>query len=71
MVGLTGLGQPLFHLGLVRKDGHLHLVHDGPKVGMEARIKDLAKVLQLEAFLGRRLADPDPGDVALADVLDA
>src|SRR3990172_3754696 len=38
---------------------------------MEACMQDLAEVFDVEALLGRRVADPDPGDIALANVLDA
>ena len=54
----------------VGDDRHLNLVDDAPEVGMEAGVQDVAEVLQVEALVGRPLADADPGDVALADVLD-
>ena len=38
---------------------------------MEARDEDFAKVLEVKALVGRVIADADPGNVALADVLDA
>ncbi len=52
-------------------DSDIHLVHDGAKVSMEAGNQDLAKVLEVKALVVRAFADADPGDVTLADVLDA
>ena len=50
---------------------HLHLVDDVAEDLVDAGVEDLAEVLQAEALGEGRLADADPGDVALADVLDA
>ncbi len=71
LICFAGAGQPFLHLGLVGVDRHLHLVHDGAEIGMEARVQDLAKVLELEALFRGGLAQANPGDVALTDVLDA
>jgi len=51
--------------------GHLDLVDDFLKVLVELGVQHHADVLQGKALLDGRLAQPDPGDVALADVHDA
>jgi hypothetical protein len=37
---------------------------------MQTGMDDLAEVLQVKAFLCSTLCDPDPNDIALADVLN-
>jgi len=71
VISLTGYGQPFLQRLRIGVDRHLHLVHDRAEVGVEARVQNLAEVLHVEALVGGGLGDADPGDVALADVLDA
>ncbi|MEJ2561680.1 MAG: hypothetical protein P8Z42_03225 [Anaerolineales bacterium] len=66
-----GLFQPFgvqFGFG---DDGDFDLVDDRSEIIVVAGVQDVAEVLQIEAFFGGRLADADPGNVALTDVLDA
>ncbi len=79
-VGQTLVAELVCHAGFfqpfgvqvgVGDDLDLHLVHDSAKIGVEAGIEDLAKVLEVESLFVSHFADPDPGDVTLTDVLYA
>ena len=70
VVGHARLLQPLGVQFGIGDDLHLYLVHDSAKVGVEAGVEDVAKVMQIEALLNRRLADADPRDVTLTHVLE-
>ena len=50
---------------------HLHLVDDVAEHRVDAGVDELAEMLQAKALRVGGLAHPDPGDVALAVVLDA
>src|SRR5664280_1977272 len=70
-VGDARLLDERVHLGLVGGEVDLHLVDDVAEHLVDARVDDLAEVLQAEALGEGALAHPRPGDVALAVVLDA
>ena len=55
----------------IREDLHLDLVDDAAEIGVEAGVQDVAEMLEVESLLNGILADANPCDVALADVLDA
>ncbi len=71
IIRLAGLGQPFLHLFRIGVDGHLHLIHDGAEIVLEAGMQNLAEVFQVETFFGGAVRDADPGDIALSDMLDA
>ncbi len=71
VVSHAGLLQPLSVQLRLGDDGDLYFVHDGFEVGVEAGVEDFAEMFQVKTFFGRSLAETNPGDVALADVLDA
>ena len=70
IVGGAGRSQPVLNLLRIGVDRHLHLVHNRPKIGVEARVQNLAEVLQTEAFVGGSFGDAYPGNIALPDVLN-
>jgi hypothetical protein len=71
VVGFARFFQPFgvqFWVGVNR---HLDLIDNRAEVFVEAGVQDFAEVLQVEAFVGGGVRNADPGDIALADVLDA
>ena len=71
VIRLPRLLQPGIHLGRFGVNGDLHLVHNGAKVGVEAGVQNLAKVFQIKAFVGGAVGNTNPGNIPLANVLDA
>ncbi len=64
------LGQ-IIHILFLGVKGDLNLIDDFLKILVELGVQHRADIFQGKAFFNGRFADPDPGDIALADMHDA
>ena len=71
LIGLTGPLKPGTRRLGICVDRYLDLVNNGAKIGVETRIEYIPEMLELNSLLHGRLAETDPDNVALTNVLHA